>query len=214
MPSFDTSPSPGTGPLFDELRAAWEDEVLECKRAENSYDTDRLGKYFSALSKEAALRDRERAWMLLGIDDRSRSVVGTRAFDRPGKCHELKQRVAEHTSTRSTFRDIHELQHLDGRVLMLEVPSAPCGHAVSWGSHHYGCSGEPPGPLPLDKRDDLMCSPCSATRSPLNRNETRSTTSSPSCAAQGRSPTPDPGTTPVGSSFDTARPESSAYAAI
>lgn len=155
MRSVDASPSPAPGTLLDELLAAWEDEVLECKRAENSFDTDQLGRYFSALSNEAALGRHERAWILLGIDDRSRSVGGTRAFSRPGQFLGLKQKIAEHTSTKSTFRDIHEVDRPEGRVLMLEVPAAPRGQAVAWKGHHYGRSGESLGALPLDKLDEL-----------------------------------------------------------
>lgn len=155
MVTSDTSTSPRPEELLDGLLAAWEDEVLECKHAENTFDTDRLGKYFSALSNEAALRGIQSAWMLLGIDDRSRSVVGTRAFSRPGQGNDLKQKIAEHSSTKGTFRDIHEVDHPNGRVLMLEIPAAPRGQAVAWKGHAYGRSGESLGALPLDKLDEL-----------------------------------------------------------
>ena len=39
------------------LRYHYEDEVVEFKKAENNFDFDDLGKYFSALSNEANLRD-------------------------------------------------------------------------------------------------------------------------------------------------------------
>ncbi|MGO1567930.1 MAG: ATP-binding protein [Brachybacterium sp.] len=148
MAAFDTLPSPASGTLIEGLLATWQDEVLECKRAENSYDTKKLGKHFSALSNEAALRRHGRAGMILSIDDCSRGVVGTRAIDRPAKGRVLKQGVAEHTSTRSTLRDVHKVQHLNGHVLMLEIPPAPRGHPVPWRGHHYGRSGEPPGAAP------------------------------------------------------------------
>lgn len=155
MPASDTSTSPRPEDLLDGLLAAWEDEVLECKHAESSFDTDRLGRYFSALSNEAALRGIQSAWMLLGIDDRSRSVVGTRAFSRPGQQNNLKLKIAEHSSTKGTFRDIHEVHDPKGRVLMLEIPAAPRGQAVAWKGHIYGRSGESLGALPLDKLDEL-----------------------------------------------------------
>lgn len=155
MTATSTTSSPRPEDLLDGLLAAWEGEVLECKHAENSYDLDKLGKYFSALSNEAALRGIQSAWMLLGIDDRSRSVVGTRAFSRPGQLNDLKQKIAEHSSTKGTFRDIHEVLHPDGRVLMLEIPAAPRGQAVVWKGHAYGRSGESLGALPLDKLDEL-----------------------------------------------------------
>lgn len=155
MPASDTSSSPRPEALLDGPLAAWEDEVIECKHAENSYIPDKLGKYFSALRNVAALRGIQSAWKMLGIEDRSRNIVGTRAFSRPGQLNDLKQKIAEHSSTKGTFRDIHEVLHPDARVLMLEIPAAPRGQAVAWKGHAYGRSGESLGALPLDKLDEL-----------------------------------------------------------
>lgn len=47
--------------LLDRLIAEWESEVVEFKNVGDSYSTSDIGKYFSALSNEANLRDRERA---------------------------------------------------------------------------------------------------------------------------------------------------------
>ena len=41
---------------FNNLRYQYENEVVEFKKAENSFDFDDLGKYFSALSNEANTR--------------------------------------------------------------------------------------------------------------------------------------------------------------
>ena len=62
--------------LFLQLIAHVEQEVIEYKTAENQYDTNKLGKYFSALSNEANLRDVEFAWIVLGVNN-DRKVVGT-----------------------------------------------------------------------------------------------------------------------------------------
>lgn len=35
----------------------WENETVEFKEANNDYDKDKIGKYFSALSNEANLRN-------------------------------------------------------------------------------------------------------------------------------------------------------------
>ena len=48
-----------------------ENEVVEFKAAKNNYDVDDLGKYFSALSKEANLRDHEFAWIVFGVWDKN-----------------------------------------------------------------------------------------------------------------------------------------------
>ena len=44
---------------FNNLRYRHENEVVEFKKAENNFDFDDLGKYFSALSNEANLRDKD-----------------------------------------------------------------------------------------------------------------------------------------------------------
>ena len=39
-----------------------ENEVVEFKEAKTSYDAEKLGRYFSALSNEANLQKQDRAW--------------------------------------------------------------------------------------------------------------------------------------------------------
>ena len=63
--------------LLDGLIATWENEVVEFKQAGNDYDSDRIGEYFSALSNEANLRGVDRAWLVFGVHNKSRAVVGT-----------------------------------------------------------------------------------------------------------------------------------------
>ena len=50
--------------IFNNLRYHYENEVVEFKKAENNFDFDDLGKYFSALSNEANLRDISVAWQI------------------------------------------------------------------------------------------------------------------------------------------------------
>ena len=49
--------------IFDNLRNHHENEVVEFKKAENNFDFDDFGKYFSALCNEANLRYKD----LVGI---------------------------------------------------------------------------------------------------------------------------------------------------
>ena len=44
--------------IFTRLWEHAENEVVEFKKAETNFDVDELGKYFSALSNEANLRER------------------------------------------------------------------------------------------------------------------------------------------------------------
>ena len=52
-----------------------ENEVVEFKEAKNNYDFSKLGKYFSALSNEANLKNKSFAWLLFGIEDKKHKIV-------------------------------------------------------------------------------------------------------------------------------------------
>lgn len=56
--------------IFQSLISHKESEVVEFKRAERNFDSDDLGKYFSALSNEANLRGLEFAWLIFGYKKR------------------------------------------------------------------------------------------------------------------------------------------------
>ena len=53
--------------IFTHLWEHAENEVVEFKKAETNFDVDELGKYFSALSNEANLREREFGWIVFGV---------------------------------------------------------------------------------------------------------------------------------------------------
>jgi ATP-dependent DNA helicase RecG len=141
--------------LLDELIATWENEVVEFKQAGDGFSTDDIGKYFSALANEANLRGAERAWLVFGVYNKTRAVVGTAYRPEPERLQSLKQQIAENTTPRITFRDIHELQHAGGRVLLFEVPAAPRGLPISWKGHYHARAGESLAPLGLDKQDEI-----------------------------------------------------------
>ncbi|WP_304303642.1 RNA-binding domain-containing protein [Pseudacidovorax intermedius] len=141
--------------LLERLIATWENEVVEFKRAGRDYDTDRIGQYFSALSNEANLRGTEGAWLVFGVDDRLRTVVGSDYRLEPERLQGLKQQVAQGTEPGITFRDIHVLDHAGGRVLLFDIPPAPRGIPVAWQGHYFARAGESRVPLGLDKLDAI-----------------------------------------------------------
>ena len=63
--------------IFTNLIQHKESEVVEFKKAENNFDFDDLGKYFSALSNEANLRGLDFAWLIFGYDEKKHEIVGT-----------------------------------------------------------------------------------------------------------------------------------------
>lgn len=55
---------------FTKLIQHKESEVVELKKAENNFDFDDLGMFFSALSNEANLRGLDFAWLIFGYDEK------------------------------------------------------------------------------------------------------------------------------------------------
>lgn len=141
--------------LLDELIATWENEVVEFKQAGNDYDTDKIGEYFSALANEANLRGVDRAWLVFGVSDKTRSVVGSDYRPQPERLQSLKSQIADSTEPSITLRNIHVLQHAAGRVVLMEVPPAPRGMPIAWKGHYYARAGESRTSLGLDKLDEI-----------------------------------------------------------
>lgn len=128
-----------------------ETEVFEFKEAKNNYGFDKLGKYFSALSNEANLKGRPHAWLIFGIKDKGRSVVGSRFRPNRKDLDSLKGEIANKTTTRITFIEIHELHLPEGRVVMLQIPAAPRGIPIAFEGHYYGRDGEELSPLNIEE---------------------------------------------------------------
>lgn len=140
---------------FNDLRYHHEDEVVEFKKAENNFDFDDLGKYFSALSNDANLRDKAFAWIVFGVHDKSREVLGTSFKNNMKSLQKLKQDLSQHTTDNNTFREIHELK-IDGkRVLMFQIPAAPRGIPMAWKGHFYDRRGESLVALDMSKYEEI-----------------------------------------------------------
>lgn len=88
-----------------------ETEVLEFKEAKNGYDFDSLGEYFSALSNEANLKGHDEAWLIFGVKDKDKSIVGTQFRHDQAKLHSLKAEIANHITNHITLKEIHEVKN-------------------------------------------------------------------------------------------------------
>jgi len=139
--------------LLNNLIVTWENEVIEFKQAGKDYNTDKIGRYFSALSNEANLRAQKYAWLVFGVHNKTREVVGTDYRPEPGRLDSLKQQIKQDTQPNITFHNIHELKHSNGRVLLFEIPAAPQGMPIAWKGHYYTRAGESLIALTLDKLD-------------------------------------------------------------
>ncbi len=128
-----------------------ETEVFEFKEAKNSYDSNKLGKYFSALSNEANLKGRSHAWLVFGVKDKGRIIVGSQFRQSRKDLDSLKGELANKTTNRISFVEIYELHLPEGRVVMFQIPAAPKGIPVAFDGHYYGRDGEELSPLNLEE---------------------------------------------------------------
>ena len=140
---------------FDNLRYHHEDEVVEFKKAENNFDFDDLGKYFSALSNEANLRDKDFGWLVFGVHDKTREILGTTYKNGMKSLQKLKYDLSQHTTDGNTFRDIFELEVEGKRVLMFQIPAAPRGIPMAWQGHFYARRGESLVALDMSKYEEI-----------------------------------------------------------
>lgn len=138
-----------------DLIATWENEVVEFKEATDSFSTGEIGKYFSALSNEANLKDTEAGWLIFGVSNKQRTVVGTSYRDDPVRLNSLKQQIADGADPTTTFRHIHEITVDGDRVVMMEIPPAPRGIPIAWQGHYFSRSGESLSPMGLAKLDEI-----------------------------------------------------------
>jgi ATP-dependent DNA helicase RecG len=131
-----------------------ETEVLEFKEAKSSFDIEKLGRYFSALSNEANLRGRREGWLLFGISDQ-KQIVGTSFRSDRTHLDRLKTEIANKTTNGVSFIEIYELLKPEGRVVMFQIPAAPRGIPVAYEGHYFGREAESLLPLNIEKLERI-----------------------------------------------------------
>ncbi len=144
--------------LLYDLIKNWEDEVVEFKEAGNDYDKDKIGRYFSALSNEANLRSMQHGWLIFGVRNKSRQIVGTSYRNEEG-LKALKNEISQETSGSMSFIDIYEVYPtVDGkttRVIMFQIPAAITAVPTAWKNQEYAREGESIRPLSQEKRERI-----------------------------------------------------------
>ncbi len=141
--------------LFHSLIQHKESEVVEFKKAENNFDFDDLGKYFSALSNEANLRGLPFGWLVFGYDEKKHGIVGTSYKDGEGALNKLKHDFTNHTTDGQTFREIIPVEVDGKRILMFKIPASPRNIVMKWKGIAYGRDGESLKPLNQSKQDEI-----------------------------------------------------------
>ncbi len=116
---------------LDQWLNSREDEHLEFKQAKNHFPPEELAKYCAALANEGGGK------LVLGVTNSlPHQVAGTAAYPNLG---EAKYRLVMELHLRVA---IHEYQHLNGRVLVFDVPSRPLGVPISYKGTYWMRSGE------------------------------------------------------------------------
>lgn len=141
--------------LFHSLIQHKESEVVEFKKAENSFDFDDLGRYFSALSNEANLRGLDFAWLIFGYDEKKHEIVGTSYKNGESALNNLKHDFAQHTTDGQTFREIVPIEVDGKRILMFKIPASPRNIVMKWKGIAFGRDGESLKPLNQSKMDEI-----------------------------------------------------------
>lgn len=141
--------------IFTNLIQHKESEVVEFKKAENNFDFDDLGKYFSALSNEANLRKLDFAWLIFGYDEKKHEIVGTSYKNGEGALNNLKHDFSQHTTDGQTFREIIPIEVDGKRILMFKIPASPRNIVMKWKGIAYGRDGESLKPLNQSKQDEI-----------------------------------------------------------
>ncbi len=89
----------------------------------------------------------ECAWLIFGVENNQHLITGTDFRNKQADLNSLKKEIADKTSNRISFIEIHELLLPEGRVLMFQIPPAPAGMPVAFEGHYYGRDGESLVPL-------------------------------------------------------------------
>ena len=152
MPYFEYSKSVKNIEYFEILEMLmerWEFEIVEFKEAKGGYDTDKIGRYFSAISNEANLRQQQYGWLIFGVGEQNKTkqVVGT-SFKKGDKSllERFKYEISKDTANGMTFYDIIEIFPIvngkEYRVLMFKIPAAATGIPTDWKTNYYERAGE------------------------------------------------------------------------
>jgi ATP-dependent DNA helicase RecG len=109
----------------------WEDEVVEFKQASNDFKLNEIGEYFSAISNEANLRGLQYGWLIFGVSNKTKTIVGSDYRSTSG-LNTLKHEIAQDATGNMSFIDIFEVYDGDKRVVMFKIPAAVVAMPTAW----------------------------------------------------------------------------------
>ncbi len=143
---------------LNSLLENWETEVVEFKEANKDYDKGKIGQYFSAISNEANLKGLQYGWLVFGVRNKDRQIVGSDYRNKKG-LDTLKLEIANGTTGGISFIEIYEVHPVvndeEKRVVMFQIPAAATAIPTGWHDHFYGRNGESLGALSVEELDRI-----------------------------------------------------------
>lgn len=144
--------------VLEKLIKSWEMEVVEFKEAGKDYDKNKIGQYFSAISNESNLKGLQHGWLVFGVRNKDKAIVGSEYRNNKG-LDTLKQEISMGTTGGISFIEIYEVfPVVDGekkRVIMFQIPAATTATPTGWNDHFYGRNGESLGTLSVEELDRI-----------------------------------------------------------
>lgn len=131
-----------------------ENEYVEYKEAKNNFDFNELGRYFSALSNGANLLNKQYAWLVFGVHDKTHEFVNTN-YRRNSNLNGLKKEITQSTNDNMTFLDIYDFEIEGNRIVMFKIPAA-IGVPTTWKGIAYDRNDESLVPLNDIKRNIIL----------------------------------------------------------
>lgn len=121
--------------LTRRILANTETEIVEYKEAKRNFGLERLGRYFSALSNEANLRNAECGWLFFGVTN-NREICGTsyrqEESSRSAGLQNLKHEISQKTNGGITFEEIYEYEMEGKRVIAFQIPAGTFATPTTW----------------------------------------------------------------------------------
>ena len=143
--------------VLEKLIKSWESEVVEFKEAGKDYDKNKIGQYFSAISNEANLKGLQHGWLVFGVRNKGKEIVGTEY--RMRGLDTLKQEISTGTTGGISFIEIYEAFPMVAgerkRVILFQIPAATTAMPTGWNDHFYGRNGESLGALSVEEIDRI-----------------------------------------------------------
>ena len=121
--------------LTERILSNVETEIVEYKEAKRKFGFDELGRYFSALSNEANLRNAECGWLFFGVTN-DRTFCGTAYRQEEGPrstgLQKLKHEISQKTNSGMTFEEIYEYEMDGKRVIAFQIPAGTFAVPTTW----------------------------------------------------------------------------------